>query len=75
MNATGVMPVIFASSLLALPTALARYAKIPALESAATQLSPTGALYLPVSWRGARPGAAGRGAAGEGAAGRGEASS
>ena len=47
VNATGVMPVIFASTLLALPTGLARYA--PALEPVAAALGPTGALYLPVS--------------------------
>ncbi|PSC69780.1 pre translocase secY subunit [Micractinium conductrix] len=49
VNATGVMPVIFASSLLALPASLARYANAPALESAATALSPAGALYLPAN--------------------------
>lgn len=47
VNATGVMPVIFASTLLALPTGLVRYA--PALEPVATALGPTGPLYLPVS--------------------------
>lgn len=46
VNATGVMPVIFASTLLALPTGLARYA--PALEPVAAALGPTGPLYLPV---------------------------
>ncbi len=49
VNATGVMPVIFASSLLALPSALARYASLPVLEAAAVELSPGGRLYLPVS--------------------------
>lgn len=49
VNATGVMPVIFASSLLALPSALARYANLPALESVAGALSPSGALYLPAN--------------------------
>jgi len=47
VNATGVMPVIFASTLLSLPSGLARYA--PALEPVAAALGPTGALYLPVS--------------------------
>lgn len=46
VNATGVMPVIFASTLLALPTGLVRYA--PALEPVAAALGPTGPLYLPV---------------------------
>lgn len=49
VNATGVMPVIFASSLLAVPGALARYAQLPALDAAARSLSPGGPLYLPVS--------------------------
>lgn len=48
VNATGVMPVIFSSSLLALPSALARYTNSPAVEGAAAQLSPGGPLYLPV---------------------------
>lgn len=48
VNATGVMPVIFSSSLLALPSALARYANSPVLENAAAALSPNGAFYLPV---------------------------
>jgi preprotein translocase subunit SecY len=43
------MPVIFASSLLALPSSLARYANVPALESAANALSPAGPLYLPTN--------------------------
>ena len=47
VNATGVMPVIFASTLLALPTGLVRYA--PALEPVAAALGPSGPLYLPVS--------------------------
>jgi protein transport protein SEC61 subunit alpha len=47
VNATGVMPVIFSSSLLAVPTALARYAHSPAVEKAAAALSPGGSLYLP----------------------------
>ena len=47
VNATGVMPVIFSSSLLAVPSALARYAHSPAVEKAAAALSPGGSLYLP----------------------------
>lgn len=35
VNATGVMPLIFASSLLALPSALARYTDAPALDEVA----------------------------------------
>ena len=48
VNATGVMPVIFASSLLALPSAAARYAHLPALDAAAAALGPNGPAYLPV---------------------------
>ena len=47
VNATGVMPVIFASTLLALPAGLARYA--PGLEPVADAVGPAGPLYLPVS--------------------------
>ena len=50
VNATGVMPVIFSSSLLALPTALERYlGNIPGLQQGARALAPNGPLYLPVS--------------------------
>ena len=49
VNATGVMPLIFASSLLGLPLALARYTDSPALDGAANALGPGGALYLPAS--------------------------
>jgi len=45
VNATGVMPVIFSSTLLSLPTGLSRY--VPALEPVAAALGPTGLLYLP----------------------------
>jgi hypothetical protein len=48
VNATGVMPVIFSSSLLALPSALARYLNSAELEAAARAVSPAGPLYLPV---------------------------
>jgi preprotein translocase subunit SecY len=46
VNATGVMPVIFASTLLSLPAGLARYA--PSLEGVAKAVGPAGPLYLPV---------------------------
>lgn len=49
VNATGVMPVIFASSLLAAPTALARYFNTPAFATFAKAISPAGGFYLPVS--------------------------
>lgn len=42
------MPVIFSSSLLALPTALARYANWKPVEAVAAALNPSGPLYLPV---------------------------
>lgn len=49
VNATGVMPVIFSSTLLSLPTGLSRY--LPWLEPVAAALGPAGLLYLPVwSW-------------------------
>jgi len=48
VNATGVMPVIFATTLLSLPQALARY--IPAVAPAAGLLGPTSPFYLPVSF-------------------------
>jgi len=47
VNATGVMPVIFASTLLSLPAGAARYA--PWLEGPAKAVGPAGPLYLPVS--------------------------
>ena len=43
------MPVIFSSSLLALPTALARYANSRPVEAFAAALNPSGPFYLPVS--------------------------
>eukprot|EP00891_Asterochloris_glomerata_P001298 jgi/Astpho2/1298/Aster-06174 len=50
VNATGVMPVIFSSSLLALPTALERYlGNIPGLQQGARALAPNGPLYLPTN--------------------------
>lgn len=47
VNATGVMPLIFASSLLAFPSALARYTDNPALDDAAKAVGPGGSLYVP----------------------------
>ncbi|CAL5222560.1 g4942 [Coccomyxa viridis] len=47
VNATGVMPVIFSTTLLSLPTGLAKYAAW--LEPVAVALGPTGLLYLPVN--------------------------
>ena len=49
VNATGVMPVIFSSSLLAAPGALARFSGNEALLGAAEAMSPAGSLYLPVN--------------------------
>lgn len=49
VNATGVMPVIFSSSLLAVPTAVARYAHSPVVDKAAAALAPGGGLYLPTN--------------------------
>lgn len=49
VNSAGVMPIIFASSLLALPSTLARFTGSEALSSAATVLGPGGGLYLPVN--------------------------
>ncbi|KAG7672533.1 hypothetical protein KSW81_001495 [Nannochloris sp. 'desiccata'] len=49
VNATGVMPVIFSSSLLALPSAAARYINTPAMDTAAKALAPGGAFYLPTN--------------------------
>lgn len=43
------MPLIFASSLLGLPLALARLTDSAALEGAASALGPGGALYLPIN--------------------------
>ena len=49
VNATGVMPVIFSSSLLALPTALSRYfPQVPLVDTLARIVTPGGLLYLPV---------------------------
>ena len=49
VNATGVMPVIFASSLMALPSSLARNSSSGALIGVANALYPTSPLYVPVT--------------------------
>ncbi|KAL6776154.1 SECY1 [Auxenochlorella protothecoides x Auxenochlorella symbiontica] len=49
VNATGVLPVIFASSLLAVPSTLARFTHSSTLAGAANALGPGGAFYLPVN--------------------------
>eukprot|EP00892_Ulva_mutabilis_P011181 jgi/Ulvmu1/8435/UM043_0013.1 len=49
VNATGVMPVIFSTSLLAVPGAVARFSGLTALQPAAVALAPGGALYLPAN--------------------------
>lgn len=49
VNATGVMPVIFSTSLLAVPGAIARFSGVEALQPAAVALSPGGPLYLPAN--------------------------
>eukprot|EP00877_Chromochloris_zofingiensis_P000361 jgi/Chrzof1/10325/Cz04g37160.t1_SECY1[v5.2] len=49
VNATGVMPLIFASSLLGLPLALARYTDSATVDNIARSLGPQGPLYLPVN--------------------------
>lgn len=47
VNATGVMPLIFASSLLTAPSVLARYTDSAVLEDIARAVAPGGSLYLP----------------------------
>jgi protein transport protein SEC61 subunit alpha len=49
VNATGVMPVIFATSLLAVPAALARFTGSDAVAAAAASVQSGGALYLPAT--------------------------
>lgn len=48
VNATGVMPVIFASSLLAAPQALVRFINTAPMIDFARAVAPSGPLYLPV---------------------------
>jgi protein transport protein SEC61 subunit alpha len=49
VNATGVMPVIFSTSILAVPGAVAKFSGLQGLQEAAVALSPGGALYLPAN--------------------------
>ena len=49
VNGTGVMPVIFASSLLAVPPAIIKFGGFGDLGGAAAAVAPGGALYLPLS--------------------------
>ena len=43
------MPVIFASSLLAVPSALVRLSGVQALQDVSSQLAPGGSFYLPLT--------------------------
>ncbi|KAM7477070.1 hypothetical protein LguiB_024313 [Lonicera macranthoides] len=49
VNSSGVMPIIFSTSSLALPATLARFTGLSALKQAAVALNPGGALYLPTN--------------------------
>ncbi|KAJ8634687.1 hypothetical protein MRB53_008954 [Persea americana] len=49
VNSSGVMPIIFSTSSLALPGTLARFTGLAALKKAAVTLNPGGALYLPTN--------------------------
>ncbi|KAF7806597.1 preprotein translocase subunit SECY, chloroplastic isoform X1 [Senna tora] len=49
VNSSGVMPIIFSTSSLALPGTLARFTGINALKKAALSLNPGGSFYLPVN--------------------------
>ena len=49
VNSAGVMPIIFASSLLALPATIARFAPNPVFIGAAKAVYPGGAAYVPVN--------------------------
>ncbi|KAF3794239.1 Preprotein translocase subunit [Nymphaea thermarum] len=49
VNSSGVMPIIFSTSSLALPGTLARFTGIAALRKAAVAFNPDGALYLPTN--------------------------
>jgi protein transport protein SEC61 subunit alpha len=49
VNATGVMPVIFSTSLLAVPGAIVKFSGVESLQGVAAALSPGGALYLPTN--------------------------
>ncbi|KAK7281582.1 hypothetical protein RIF29_09701 [Crotalaria pallida] len=47
VNSSGVMPIIFSTSSLALPGTLARFTGLSALKNAAVALNPGGSFYLP----------------------------
>ncbi|KAF6149088.1 hypothetical protein GIB67_018666 [Kingdonia uniflora] len=49
VNSSGVMPIIFSTSSLALPGTLARFTGLAALKNAAYALNPGGAFYLPTN--------------------------
>ncbi|KAF5947776.1 hypothetical protein HYC85_013733 [Camellia sinensis] len=49
VNSSGVMPIIFSTSSLALPGTLARFTGLAALKKAAVALNPGGSLYLPTN--------------------------
>lgn len=49
VNSTGVMPIIFSTSLLQIPLSLARFTGIEALKGAAVLLYPGGPLYVPTN--------------------------
>ncbi|KAK4853349.1 hypothetical protein QYF36_007715 [Acer negundo] len=49
VNSSGVMPIIFSTSSLALPGTLARFTGIAALKKAALTLNPGGSFYLPTN--------------------------
>ncbi|KAH9806099.1 preprotein translocase subunit SCY1 [Citrus sinensis] len=49
VNSSGVMPIIFSTSSLALPGTLARFTGIAALKKAAVALNPGGSFYLPTN--------------------------
>ncbi|TVU42161.1 hypothetical protein EJB05_08553 [Eragrostis curvula] len=49
VNSSGVMPIIFSTSSLALPGTLARFTGLEILKKAAIALNPGGALYLPTN--------------------------
>lgn len=49
VNATGVMPVIFSTSLLAVPGAIVKFSGVESLQGFAAALSPGGSLYLPTN--------------------------
>lgn len=49
VNSSGVMPIIFSTSSLALPGTLARFTGLSALRNAAVALNPGGSLYVPTN--------------------------